>query len=67
MSCALCVDEREVGKLEERYRIIKLLEDERRKCEQAGLFANGLELREQLQTLFIGLESAIELIKGETE
>jgi hypothetical protein len=48
-------------------RIIKLLEDERRKCEQAGLFANGLELREQLQTLFIGLESAIKLIKGENK
>lgn len=56
----------EKGQAMEQERIIKLLEDERRKCEQAGLFANGLDLREQLQTLFIGLESAIELIKGET-
>jgi hypothetical protein len=55
----------EKGRQIERDRIIKLLEDERRKCEQAGLFANGLELREQLQTLFIGLESAIKLIKGD--
>ena len=57
----------EQGTINEQERIIKLLEDERRKCEQAGLFANGLELREQLQTLFIGLESAIELIKGENK
>lgn len=55
----------EQGVKTEQERIVELLEAERRKCEQAGLFANGLELREQLQTVFIGLEAAIALIKGE--
>jgi uncharacterized protein YueI len=56
---------RYLGAVDEQERIIKLLEEEQRKCEQAGLFANGVELREQLQTLFIGLDSALTLIKGE--
>jgi hypothetical protein len=56
---------RKAGIEETEERIIKLLEDEQRKCEQAGLFANGVELREQLQTLFIGLGSALTVIKGE--
>lgn len=50
---------------EQNERIIKLLEEEQRKCEQAGLFANDSSLRGELQTLFIGLNGAIELIKGE--
>jgi hypothetical protein len=51
----------------ERERIIKLLEDESRQCEKAGLWANGTELRGQLQELHLGLNAAIALIKGENE
>jgi len=55
----------EIGVRTENERIITLLEDEKRKCELAGLFANGNELRQQLQALFIGLEASLALIKGE--
>ena len=55
----------ESGVNDERERIIKLLEGESRSCEQAGLWANGLELRNQLQQLHLGLNAAIALIKGE--
>jgi len=48
-------------------RIIKLLEDESRQCEKAGLWANGSELRGQLQELHLGLNAAIALIKGENK
>ncbi len=53
------------GVAHENARILQLLEDEKRKCEQAGLFANGYQLREELQTAFIGLEMAIMVIKEE--
>jgi hypothetical protein len=46
-------------------RITNLLESERRKCEQAGLFANDPNLRSDLQTMFVGLSMALDLIKGE--
>lgn len=46
-------------------RIIEALENESRNCEKAGLWANGPELRQQLQDLHLGLNAAIELIKGE--
>ncbi len=48
-------------------RIIKLLENESRNCEKAGLWANGPELRGQLQELHLGLNAAIALIKGENK
>jgi hypothetical protein len=64
-TCINCY-EMDIAKVE-RERIIELLEAERRQCEKAGLFANGYEIRQKLQTLFIGLESAIALIKGETK
>jgi len=47
--------------------LIEQLEAERRQCEQAALWANGPELREQLQTLWIGIETVLPLIKGETK
>ena len=47
--------------------LIERLEAERRQCEQAALWANGPELREQLQTLWIGIETVLPLIKGETK
>jgi hypothetical protein len=53
MSCALCVDEREVGKLEERYRIIKLLDE----------FIENSDLPEVVDRL----EWLKGSIKGETE
>ncbi len=49
----------------ENSRILELLEAEKRKCEQAGLFANDPSLRHELQTMFIGLQLAIDVIKGE--
>lgn len=49
----------------ERKRIIDLLEQNSRECERAGLWANGPELRGQLQELHVGLNAAIALIKGE--
>lgn len=55
----------ESGVHDERERIIKLLEEESRNCEKAGLWANGPELREQLQQAHLGLNAAIALIKGE--
>jgi hypothetical protein len=57
----------ELGAYRERDRIIKLLEDESRQCEKAGLWANGTELRGQLQELHLGLNAAVALIKGENE
>lgn len=52
---------------EERERIINLLEQNSRECERAGLWANGPELRGQLQELHVGLNAAIALIKGENK
>ena len=51
----------------ERKRIIDLLEQNSRECERAGLWANGPELRGQLQELHVGLNAAIALIKGENK
>jgi hypothetical protein len=53
------------GVLRERERIVSTLEEEKRKCEQAGLFANDPILRDDLQKAFIGLQIALALIKGE--
>lgn len=55
----------ERGQIFKQEQIIKLLEDESRNCEKAGLWANGPELRGQLQELYLGLNAAIALIKGE--
>jgi hypothetical protein len=55
------------GVIAERKRIIKLLKDESRQCEKAGLWANGTELRSQLQELHLGLNAAIAIIKGENK
>ena len=55
----------EQGVKTERQRIVELLEEESRNCEKAGLWANGPELRQQLQDLHFGLTAAIALIKGE--
>lgn len=44
-------------------RIIESLEKEARQCEKAGLWANGTDLRGQLQELHLGLNAAIALIK----
>ena len=63
MSCALCVDEREVGKLEERYRIIKMLEDNFYFAEYEGIFWKQLPDRRPTQ---VDVSDIIELIKGET-
>jgi len=53
------------GMQAERKRIIKLLKSESDNCAQAGLWANGSELRGQLQQLHLGLKAAISLIKDE--
>lgn len=45
--------------------LIERLEAERRQCEKAAIWANGPELREQLQLLWIGIETVIPLIKEE--
>ena len=45
--------------------LIERLEAERRQCEKAAIWANGLELREQLQLLWIGIETIIPIIKEE--
>lgn len=58
---------RRQGEARERERIIELLENESRNCERAGLWANGQELREQLQELHLGLTAAIALIKAENK
>lgn len=49
----------------EQKRIIELLKKESDNCAQAGLWANGSELRGQLQQLHLGLTAAIALIKDE--
>ena len=49
----------------ERKRLIDLLEQNSRECERAGLWANGRELRGQLQELHVGLNAAVALIKEE--
>ena len=55
------------GRLLERERIVGLLQEQARECEKAGLWANGLDLRNQLQELHLGLNAAIALIKGENK
>lgn len=47
--------------------LIERLEAERRQCEQAALWANGPELREQLRMLWIGIETVLPIIKGENK
>lgn len=62
----LIVDDRDDAiRQQEQERIIELLEAESRNCEKAGLWANGADIRGQLQELHMGLNAAIALIKGE--
>ncbi len=58
---------RKEGADSERKRLIKKIEKHKRELEKAGLFANGPQLRHELQTLYIGLEQALEVIQGEDE
>lgn len=58
-------DAEDYWRAKEQDRIIALLETESRNCEKAGLWANGVDLRSQLQELHMGLNAAILLIKGE--
>ncbi len=44
-------------------RIVELLEKQRSQCEKAGLFANDPMIRGELQTLFIGIEAALDAIR----
>lgn len=55
------------GEKAERKRILEELEAQGRQCEQAALWANGEDLRAQLQQLYIGLQSAINVINGEKQ
>jgi uncharacterized protein YerC len=58
MSCALCADENEAGKLEERYRIMKLLEN---RTNDSG------SVLDETGNSIADLSDLIELIKGETK
>ena len=53
----------ERGRVAERESIVELLEEQSRQCEKAGLYANGEDLRGQLQELHTGLNAAISFIK----
>jgi len=54
----------EDGRAAELKDIIALLEGESQTCERAGLWANGEELRSQLQQMHLGLNAVIKLLKG---
>lgn len=55
----------ERGKTSERKEIIEQLKGESQTCEKAGLWANGEELRSQLQQMHLGLNAVIRLLEGE--
>jgi hypothetical protein len=53
----------DAGAIWKQNQIIQVLEEQVRECEKAGLWANGLDLRSQLQDLHAGLTAAIAFIK----
>lgn len=55
----------ERGRAAERKDIIEQLKGESQTCERAGLWANGEELRSQLQQMHLGLNAVIRLLEGE--